>query len=633
MQLVRNAEILKYSLILGAVTALYNILTNLHHPYSIISATTAAVLIGGYIGAVISKNKQLLVENKARQAEIQENLDQLKQQQEDLNALFYNHSSWIWSIDVENQMMKVSTGIERMLGYDAEEFERDYEFWIKKTYPEDIEIVNKHYQRLLSGAHSEAKWRIYHKDGSIIWIKVMGHPIKNENGKVVRLLGVANDLTKAIEMEKQLHQVSFTDSLTGLPNRLSFNKRMEEWLKAQTDKDNMAILYVNIDRLKVINNMLGFKAGDLVLQIIAKRLQDILQPSDYIARYGGDEFIIALPYTEKANVKTFVHNMMAQLALPFELENQEVDVTVSAGMVLFPEHGTTLNSLMSKASVALHQAKQRGKNRVRFYELEDEALVKRKLYIELALKRAIDADEFELYYQPKIDLSTKEVEGVEALLRWEHPALGFVSPAEFIPIAEESGQMLAIGKWVVQEAVNQAGKWEEEGKPIKVAINVSNLQFEDPDFLNHLRFTLEQHRLSPHLLGVELTESMLQNTQTISPILFELRQMGIHTYVDDFGTGYSSLSMLKTLPIDFIKIDKSFIDEITDHSGYSTLVKTIIDMGESLGFGLVAEGIETQRQADFLLKNGCTLGQGYVFAKPMSVQSFEQFYKSKKLLM
>ncbi|WP_050183617.1 bifunctional diguanylate cyclase/phosphodiesterase [Domibacillus robiginosus] len=633
MRLIQNAEILKYSLLLGTVMALYNILTNLHHPYLIIPSTIAAVLIGGYIGAVISKNKQLLADNKARQAEIQGNFDRLNQLQEDLNALFYNHSSWIWSIDVENQMMKVSIGIERMLGYDAKEFEKDYEFWMKKTYPADMEIVNKHYQRLLSGTHSEAQWRIYHENGSIIWIKVMGHPIKNENGKVVRLLGVANDLTKAIEMEKQLQQVSLTDSLTGLSNRLSFNKRVEEWLKAQTAKNNMAILYVNIDRLKVINDMLGFKEGDLVLQIIAKRLQDILRPSDYMARYGGDEFIIALPYTEKANIKAFVQSMMARLTLPFELKNQELDVTVSAGMVLFPEHGTTLNSLMSKAGVALHQAKQRGKNTVRFYELEDEALVKRKLHIELALKRAIDADEFELHYQPKINLSTKEVEGVEALLRWKHPALGFVSPAEFIPIAEESGQMLAIGKWVVQTAVKQAGKWEEEENPIKVAVNISNLQFEDPDFLSHLRCTLEQHKLSPHLLGVELTESMLQNIHTVSPILFELRQMGIHTYVDDFGTGYSSLSILKTLPIDFIKIDKSFIDEITDQSGYSTLVKTIIDMGKSLGFGLVAEGIETERQVDFLLKNGCTLGQGYFFARPMSVQSFEEFYKSKKLLM
>lgn len=599
------------------------------HPGTILFLGIASLLMGACQGWIMSRYKALVQTLKGNQQLLTCQAKQLQKQEDELSALFFNDSSWIWSLDLEKRVLKVSSGIERMLGYSRDEFAEDFDLWINATHPDDRALVDEHYGRLLAGERSEEKWRFRRKDGGINWIKVTGQPIKDQSGRVVRIVGVANDFSHTIEYEEQLRRVSFTDSLTGLPNRMHFNKRMAEILREHGEEDELAVIYFNIDRLKFINDMLGYEAGDQLLQETARRLYDTFRPGDYIVRYGGDEFIAVLPHTGKEKTKERANALIAQMDRPFKAADRDVSITVSAGVVFFPDHGASINNLMSNATAALKRAKARGKNLIQYYEIQDEAAVKRKLEIELALKGAIDRQEFMLYYQPKVNLLTGDLYGVEALLRWKNPTLGFVSPAEFIPVAEKSGQMLSIGKWVMKEGIAQAKRWLEKGMNLKVAVNVSGLQFEDPDFLDHIRRTLQEYALPPQQLGVELTESMVQNVHLATPILFELRQMGIHIYIDDFGTGYSSLNVLKTLPIDYIKIDKSFVDEIDESEQDPTMVKTIIDMGKNLGFGLVAEGIETEHQAQFLRDHDCNRGQGYFFARPMPPLELERFYEKK----
>lgn len=590
--------------------------------------TLLGLIIGLGIGWLLNNRHHLDQQQLTARHEIVEKEKQLVEKTQELDALYFNNSAWIWSIDLVDLKLKVSNGLLTLFGYTKEEIEADYQLWSTKAVENDKYIVKNHFQRLMQGKHSEAEWRIYKKDGSIAHIRGIGEPIFDSNGQVIRLVGVAFDLSKEIEMQETMSRIAMTDTLTQLPNQLYFNRSLEQTLEQMTEEDKLALLYFNVDRLKFINEMHGFETGDEILKLIGERLPMYFGPETLMARYGGDEFIVAYIYHDEEAMKVKVDQFMESFRSPFLVESHELLLTISSGASLYPADAVTFNSLLSKANAALKGAKRKGKNNVQFYIRENEELQKRRLRIEHDLKWALEFQEFELYYQPKVSLVSGSVQGAEALIRWQHPILGEVSPAEFIPIAEQSGQIVFIGNWVMNEALRQVKIWEDAGHPLRIAVNVSSAQLEVATFMDSLQHMLTESGITPSLLGVELTEGMVQNIESAVPILFELRQLGVTIYIDDFGTGYSSLGILNQLPIDYIKIDKSFIQEVPHNKGQATLVKTIIEMGRNLGFELVAEGVEREEQAEFLLQNGCTRAQGFYFSHPLPVHEFEKRYLS-----
>lgn len=324
-------------------------------------------------------------------------------------------------------------------------------------------------------------------------------------------------------------------------------------------------------------------------------------------------------------VKEVADRILNNFSSPFILKEEEFFTSPSIGISLYPGDGQDEETLTKNADKAMYLAKKRGKNNYQFYIYEDEDILDRKIKLEQGLKRALKKNEFQLNYQPKINLKTGKIYGVEALLRWHHSELGLISPVEFIPIAEEIGMIIRIGKWVLEEACKQNKEWQASGIWIKMAVNVSAVQFEDNFFVEKVKDILAESQLSPMYLGLEITESVMQNINHSAAIIHALKEIGVKVSIDDFGTGYSSLSILNTLPIDLVKIDKSFVNEIITNSNTASLVKTMIEMGKSLNFDLVAEGIENQQQADFLIQNGCHFGQGYFYCPPLPAAETEKF--------
>lgn len=621
-----KTSMLVFGLVLSVAAFVYAFFGANVDTYHIVIDVVGAGALGVVLGWLFASRRKLSDQQRLSIEEMEIKRKELEDIQRELDALYFNSSAWIWSIDLEREKLKVSTGILELFGYSQQEIESDYQIWLTKALESDKYIVERHLEKLLRGERSEAEWRLYKKDRSIAHIRSIGEPIRNDEGKVTRIVGVTFDFSKEIELQETMSRIAMTDTLTQLPNQMYFNRQLEMRIEEGEEDDQLAIIYFNVDRLKFINDMLGFETGDEVLQLIAERMPMYFGHDTLMARYGGDEFIIAYPHHDREAMQLKINQFMESFHTPFHTAEDELFVSVSIGVALYPDDAKNVNSLLSKANAALKRAKRKGKNNIQFYIRENEELQKRKLRIEHDLKRALEFQEFELYYQAKVSLMSHSVQGAEALIRWHHPILGEISPAEFIPIAEESGQIVPIGDWVLKQAIHQVKLWEEAGTPLRVAVNVSSAQLEVADFMDRLQLLLLESGITPNLLGIELTEGMVQNVEAAVPILFEMRQLGVSIYIDDFGTGYSSLGILNQLPIDFIKIDKSFIQEIPHNKGQATLVKTIIEMGRNLGFELVAEGVEREEQAEFLLQNGCTKGQGFYFSHPLPVHEFEQRY-------
>jgi diguanylate cyclase (GGDEF)-like protein/PAS domain S-box-containing protein len=435
--------------------------------------------------------------------------------------------------------------------------------------------------------------------------------------------------------QETLATMAYYDVLTGLPNRVLLLDRLRQAvIEAGRHERLVALLFLDLDRFKNINDTLGHEMGDLMLQNVAKRLQECVRPGDTVARPGGDEFIILLADVAHVDdVSRVAQKITDVFSLPFEIGGRELFMTCSIGISLYPFDDCDIETLYRNADAAMYHAKDEGRNNFQFYSAEMNSQSLKRLTLETALRRALERDEFRLYYQPQIDVKTGRIIGAEALIRWQHPELGLVPPLEFIPLAEETGLIVPIGEWVLRTACTQARAWQDAGLVLsRVAVNLSARQFRQPLLLDMITAALRQTGLAPERLEIELTESLvMQNVNRTIEVLQGLKRMGVSVAVDDFGTGYSSLSYLQRLPIDAIKIDRSFIEHIPGNPDDAAIATAIIALAKSLELTVVAEGVETQEQLNFLRHHDCDTAQGYYFARPLPAEEFVRFLRQSPL--
>jgi diguanylate cyclase (GGDEF)-like protein len=426
---------------------------------------------------------------------------------------------------------------------------------------------------------------------------------------------------KKKQAEERIQYLATHDVLTGLPNRATFNQLLEFSIKsARRNERKCAVLFVDLDRFKVINDSLGHAAGDALLIEVALRLRSCVRESDVVVRLGGDEFIIIL--NEVANneqVATVAQKVLAAIRPAFTLAGQECHTTASIGIAMFPADGADLETLTKSADVAMYLAKEDGKNNYRFFTEGVKTQSIELLMLETNLRHALERNQFSLHYQPKVDLATGQITGVEALLRWTHPDLGMLPPMQFIPLAEETGLIVPIGRWVLREACTQNMMWQRQGlRAVSMAVNLSPRQFIDESLLHDIDAALAVSGMPPELLQLEVTESMvMQNVPRAIKLLDMIQSRGIRLAIDDFGTGYSSMSLMKQFPIDTIKIDRSFVRDLPDDCEDKAIAQAIISMGKALGMTVVAEGVETSEQETFLRNHACDEMQGFLFSKPV----------------
>jgi len=398
-------------------------------------------------------------------------------------------------------------------------------------------------------------------------------------------------------------------------------------IKAQRNNDRAAVMFLDLDRFKVINDTLGHSIGDLLLQEVAARLTGCVREGDTVSRLGGDEFVILLPELRDAEDAYLVaQKLLAAAALPFEEHGHELHISASIGISFYPDDGASAEMLMKNADVAMYRAKEMGRNNYQFYRADMNARSFERLAMETSMRRALEREQFELYYQPRYELPDGRIVGVEALIRWHHPDLGLVAPAQFIPLAEEAGLILPIGEWVLRAAATQGKAWQQAGiPPLFMAVNVSARQFRQADFAGKVGQILQDTGFDPCWLELELTETtLMSHAEENVESLNRLKAMGIRIAIDDFGTGYSSLSYLKRLPVDILKIDRSFVSDVTVNLDDAAIVEAIIAMARSLGLNVVAEGVETAEQSKFLQARKCDEMQGYYYSKPLPADQLLQ---------
>jgi diguanylate cyclase (GGDEF)-like protein len=500
---------------------------------------------------------------------------------------------------------------------------------IERVHPEDLKMVQDAYVATLKGRIASYKIEHRLKTAKGNWRWILSHckvVERNIEGRALRMAGTVIDINDRKLSELRAEYLAQHDELTDLPNRVSFNNSLQHAIRLAARKDTkLAVMFIDLDRFKIINDSLGHDYGDYLLQDISQRLKGVLRDSDIVARLGGDEFVVLIEEWQSMHDLSAVSDkILKAVAKPFIIDNQEYDLTTSVGVSTFPQHGVSAQELLRHADVAMYRAKELGKNNYQFYtSLLDFNSVER-LRLETALRRAVNRDELVLHYQPIVNLETGYLVGMEALLRWQHPEQGLLSPAVFMPIAEETGLIVSIGEWVLRTACEQNRKWHEMGYgPMRVSVNLSTRQFQ-PSLVDMVTRVLEETGLAPQLLELEITESMvMQHPDQAVRMLNELSHMGILISIDDFGTGYSSLAYLKRFAIDSLKIDRSFVAEATTDSDNAAIIRAIIQMAHGLEIRVVAEGVETAAQALFLRDHHCDRVQGYHFSKPLPNNEFE----------
>ena len=475
-----------------------------------------------------------------------------------------------------------------------------------------------------SGAWQGELWdRRKNGDTYPVWVSISS--VKNTRGILSHYFLVFSDISERKEAERQIYRLAYYDALTGLPNRsLLFSLLEQALIEAQRNQTHGAVLFVDLDRFKTINDSFGHAPADALLKEVARRLQETLRAEDVVARLGGDEFIVALfDITKREHAALVGQKILDALAEPFQIEHHEVLLTASIGIAVFPDDGRDAETLLRNADTAMYRVKQTSGGPL-FYSQEMNLRSLERLKLEGALRKAVERQEFRLYYQPQVDLATGRIVGAEALIRWHHPEQGMIPPTAFIPLAEETGLIVSIGAWVLDAACRQGRLWREAGyEDLTIAVNLSPRQFR-PGLSQLVNETLERHAFPGENLELEITEGMLMhNSEAVIQMLEDFHQAGVRLALDDFGTGYSSLAYLKKFPIDNLKIDRSFVSGIPHDGDDSAIAKAIISMAKNLRLLVIAEGVETEEQLDFLRAAGCDEIQGYLFSPPVPVEDFQ----------
>ena len=556
-----------------------------------------------------------------------------------LDGLIRGIRGIIWEFDVAgNRFSYVSRQTESLLGYPPTRWLQDADFWYHIIHQNDRDKVkNALHQAIENGISYDLEYRIIAENESVVWINERVTTIDDSTGRVKLVRGLMLDVRERKHFEKQLAHLATHDDLTGLANRNLFESRLKHAInRAQRTGLNLAILCLDLDGFKDINDSLGHETGDHLLQATADRISTILRNEDLAARFGGDEFCILLEdITDTYLPADVASRCLKALNQTIHCEGSEIYPQACIGIAMFPKDGATAQMLMRAADSAMYVAKHSGKHRYEFYQQKMTVLARNRLTLENDLQRAVEQNEFELYYQPQISTATGRLQGVEALIRWNHPQLGIVPPDKFIPVAERTGLIISLGAWVITAACKQMAEWRKQSIYVgKIAINLSGTQLSDQTLLDLLVEVLAETGIQASDLVIEVTEGTVQVTKQGLQTFQRLKSIGIKIAIDDFGTGYSCLSSLTQLPIDCVKIDKSFVQNIQHKVDDSAIIATIVSMSRVLGLLVVAEGVETIDHVHYLNSIGCDLLQGYYFSRPVpahQISTFVAFNYSQKL--
>lgn len=534
----------------------------------------------------------------------------------------------------DHSIVYVNPAFERITGYRADEvIGLEGRFLVRDDLAQpDLEHIRAALREKREGT---ATLRNYRKDGSLFWNELHIAPVLDlTGGATTHFVSVINDVSERVRYQHALEYQANHDSLTGLANRNLLNDRIEQAIAwAKRNEQVMGVMLLDLDHFKLINDASGHSAGDALLKDVANRLTACVRETDTVARLGGDEFVILLTdVPQPGDVDRVAEKILSALSRPIEVDGRDVFVTASIGVSLYPRDGDHGEILLRYADMAMYRVKEHGRNSVRQFIPEMGSTAISRLDMEAAMRRGLERGEFVLHYQPKIDIQTQRVVGAEALVRWQHPQIGLIHPIEFIRLAEETGLILPLGEWVIAEACRQQVMWRTQGlPPLKIAINMSARQFRQDDLTDRIAAIFTSTGVNPKLIILELTESMvMQDVDSTLLSLRALKELGVSLSLDDFGTGYSSLSYLRRFPIDELKIDRTFINDIHTNPDDAAIAGAIIAMARSLGLSVVAEGVENKEQADLLSTMGCSEVQGYHYARPLTVAAFaSRLHESK----
>jgi diguanylate cyclase (GGDEF)-like protein/PAS domain S-box-containing protein len=585
----------------------------------------------GYYATTSDIHEQKLVE------------DELRRTNTILSAHFDNTPLAVIEWDMELRVVRWSGQAEAIFGWNASETLGKPMLGWRHVYEEDEPSVSRMVRDLMDGRqrHATLRHRNYRKDGSVIWVEWHNSALRDASGRVISILSLAQDVSSRIQAEERLQYMATHDGLTGLPNSVLLNDRLESALaRAERARRRVGVMFLDLDHFKDVNDTFGHRVGDALLKELARRIRAALRQSDLLARISGDEFVVVLEdLPDEGSPERVARMILDEVRRPFHVEGNEIHVSGSLGLALHPEDGTDAETLLKNADAAMYHAKELGRNGFRTFSAELASRRTQRLQVETALRRALKNDELVLHFQPIVDIESGEVRHAEALLRWHDPEHGLMLPQGFIPQAEESGLGHEIGHWVFESACRQARAWRDAGLgDITVSVNLSAGQLREAAMVSDLKHIMHKTGCEPGWLMLEITEtSMVRDVEGASVVLARLRALGVRIAIDDFGTGFSSLSHLRHLPVDMLKIDKAFVADIDtaagkrrDAAGGAAIVSAVIGLARGLGLDVVAEGVEKRSQLNFLAREGCDACQGYLLCPPLPGAEFEAWLRDRK---